>query len=308
MEIHFTYLVLPGEDGYPLKRILKEKLSLSEGLIRRAKFVPGAIRVNGLTFLRDRPVTTRFSVQPGDQVEITIPDREPAVIPAQGELDILFENENLLVLNKPAGLAVHPAKGHFNDTLVNYLAYAYPEPPRLIGRLDKDTSGALLAARTALSADRLKQDRERGDVTRIYLALVLGQLPPQGRIDAPLKETREGTPPGDNGHPLRLMKAEEDGMEAHTLFQTLDYTDGISLVKIKLLTGRTHQIRAHFASFGHPLLGDHLYQAFCGITEKDITASRAMLHSYQLTFPDPLSGKILTVQAPLPDDFKAHYF
>ena len=303
MNKHITYTVTPQEDGWPLEKVLREKLSLSAGQIRGVKFMPSGMLVNQQTFLRGRPVTTRFVMRSGDRIDLNFTDQGPSVLPAAGPLSILWESEDLLFVNKEAGLAVHPAHGHYTDTLVNRLAARYSEPGRLIGRLDKNTSGVLAVARNTLAATRLEHQRDEGILKRYYLALAAGTMTGTGLIDLPLLETSDGTPVGENGHALRLMKADPAGRSAATEYEVLEAHEDFSLLKIHLLTGRTHQIRAHLAALGHPLLGDELYQEFCGIRPA-LAAARTMLHSHEIRCLHPFTGEPLSITAPLPEDFR----
>ena len=314
MEKVIRYTVTSADQGLSVRQILKDRCFLSAGQIRHVLNLKGALGFHASPARKTaEPLfTMKTIVCEGDEITLILPDEGPSVVPRDGNLSILYESGDLLMVDKPSGMAVHPAHGHYDDTLVNYLAARYPEPIRLIGRLDKETSGLIAVARNTPAATILERQRTDGSLSRIYLALVLGEIEKSGLIDQPLSETREHTPLGENGRPLRLMKPDPSGKSARTEYQVLsvceiscgDSLQTISLVRIHLLTGRTHQIRAHFAFLGHPLLGDQLYQEFTGIISP-VPAPRTMLHSWKIQAKEPFTKEELDVTAPLPEDFKA---
>ncbi|MBQ7057808.1 MAG: RluA family pseudouridine synthase [Firmicutes bacterium] len=310
MEKIIRYTVTEADQGLTLRQILKDRCFLSAGQIRHVLNLKGALvfQASPARKTAEPLFTMKTPVLSGDEITITLPDTGPSVVPAEGDLSILYHSNDLLMVNKPSGMAVHPAHGHYDDTLVNYLAALYPEPVRLIGRLDKETSGLIAVTRNTPAATILEKQRADGTLSRIYLALVLGEMEGAGLIDQPLLETRENTPLGENGRPLRLMKPDPSGKPARTEYQVLKVLDvsgeKISLVKIHLLTGRTHQIRTHFAHLGHPLLGDQLYQEYTG-TISSMPAPRTMLHSWKIRCLEPFTKEPLEITAPPPEDFMA---
>lgn len=196
---------------------------------------------------------------------------------------IAFENENLVVFNKPSGMPVHPSIKHQGDTLGNYFAFLYPDLCfRPVNRLDRDTSGLCLVAKNAHSANRLQ-----GNAEKTYYAAVEGDTPEYGTIDAPIARERES---------IILRCVREDGQSAVTHYKKLKYANGFSLEEIRLETGRTHQIRVHFSHIGYPLAGDDMY----GGSRSRI--SRQALHCGELSFTEPVSGEEITVKAELPQD------
>lgn len=197
--------------------------------------------------------------------------------------DIAFENDSLVVFNKPAGMPVHPSAKHRDDTLGNLFAYLYPELVfRPVNRLDKDTSGLCIIAKDPYAASRLG-----GDCRKTYYAAVHGLTEQSGTIDAPIARQMES---------VILRCVREDGRAAVTHFERIARTEKYSLLKIRLETGRTHQIRVHFSFLGHPLAGDDLY----GGCREHI--GRQALHCGEITFTDPVSSETVTVTAPLPED------
>jgi len=241
------------------------------------------------------------AVRLGDKVKVTIPEvvassHEAEEIP----LKILFEDRDLVVINKPSGLVVHPGAGNPAHTLVNALLHHVPdlsgiggeERPGIVHRLDKDTSGCIVVAKNDLAHRALAAQFAGRSIQKVYLALVHGKpAKPQGRI-----ETLIGR------HPVHRKKmavvATPDGRNAITEYQILGVQGGYCLVSCRLLTGRTHQIRVHLKHLGHPLAGDVLYG---GKLSNQI--QRQMLHAWQLGFTHPTSGDWRKFEAPLPEDF-----
>lgn len=196
---------------------------------------------------------------------------------------IAFENENLVVFNKPCGMPVHPSIKHQGDTLGNYFAFLYPDLCfRPVNRLDRDTSGLCLVAKNAHSANRLQ-----GNAHKTYYAVVEGDTPEYGTIDAPIARERES---------IILRCVREDGQSAVTHYKKLKYANDFSLEEIRLETGRTHQIRVHFSHIGFPLAGDDMYGG------KRENIARQALHCGELEFAEPLTGEIIKVKSQLPDD------
>jgi 23S rRNA pseudouridine1911/1915/1917 synthase len=199
------------------------------------------------------------------------------------------------VIDKSAGLTVHPGAGHDDDTLVNGILHRYPEisrvgepdRPGIVHRLDRDTSGLMVVARTSESYDRLSEMIRDHEVTRIYTALALGNVDPSvGIIDAPIGR--------DNWFPMR-MTATRDGRAARTRYEVIEQYNTSALLKIELETGRTHQIRVHLESIGFPVAGDHTY----GKPAFDL--AHQFLHAAQLRFTHPITGDEVNVESELPD-------
>ncbi|SVC45805.1 uncharacterized protein METZ01_LOCUS298659, partial [marine metagenome] len=262
----------------------------------------GDIRVNG------QPVKASHHPHAGEEITIHWPKPEPmAAEPEAMELDILLEDDRLLVLNKPAGIVVHPAAGHARGTLVNALLHHCDGElsgiggvarPGIVHRLDKDTSGCLVVAKNDATHQALSSQFAGRKTRKIYHAIVCGRVPKtQGTIKEPIAR-----------HPVhrKKMAVVKSGRDAETRYQALEELNEATHIEAELHTGRTHQIRVHFQHLDCPLAGDPVYG---GRTARKLVDStgyavpRQMLHAQSLTFIHPQSGKIITAEAPLPADF-----
>lgn len=287
-------IVRPDEDGITLLTLLKGRERLSSRTVKSLKFREGGIRVNG------EEVTVRRVLREGDVVELAVEDREEdraeSVIPRMLPIKLLYRDAHITVCNKPPHMPTHPSHGHLDDTLANALAYlasvkGEPFVFRPVNRLDGDTSGIVLTANDRISAGRLFDQMKNGEIRKTYIAVVCGVPEPmKGLIDAPIARA-------DKGILMRTVSAE--GREARTEYNTVAVSkDGKhSLVVLRPLTGRTHQIRVHMAYIGCPLVGDFLYG------ERSELIDRHALHAARMTFSHPADGRAITVSAPLPDDF-----
>ena len=284
------------EENTTIENFLKRKLGFSRKQISALKFQEDGIRVNGSR----RRVTERL--QPGDLLELSVEEEGKSssqLIPTEGTISILYEDEDLIVVNKPTGILVHPSGGHYQDTLANQLMEYFKkkgEVPvlRSIGRLDKDTSGAVLFAKTKLAAARLSEERERGRYEKEYLAVAEGCFAEKtGEIHLPISQV-----PGSS--PIRMEVNPTDGKESHTYWKVEKQFQDAALLRVHITTGRTHQIRVHLAGIGHPLLGDPLYGKTSG------GFSRAALHAWRLRLEQPVTGEKLVMEAPVPEDFKEY--
>ncbi|MCS7031200.1 MAG: RluA family pseudouridine synthase [Gloeomargarita sp. SKYG116] len=238
-------------------------------------------------------------LRPGDWVQMHIPPPAPLETPAQPlPLDILYEDDHLLILNKPAGLVVHPAPGHWDQTLVNALLAHCPhfgemadkQRPGIVHRLDKDTTGVMVVAKTAAALQHLQRQIQARQMQREYLGLIHGRLPtPTGTVTAPI---------GRHPRHRRKMAVVPTGRPAVTHWQVLATQGDYSWVHFRLETGRTHQIRVHMSHLGHPLVNDPLYSA-------NRRYSRYLpgqaLHAWRLGLHHPHTGERLTITAPLPE-------
>ncbi len=294
----FTYTVPGSWDGASVNAFARGFAGMSMRFVRSVKFLPEGIMVNG------QRVTTRAVLHTGDKIVFTIPDEHNAwVIPTPGDTDIIWENADLLLVNKPAGLVVHPCHGHYDDTLLNHLAWHYKEKNeqhllRPVGRLDKDTSGLLFVAKNRYAVREMEKQRENGTLHRTYIALAegrVGEPGDHGMIDQPI-----GPVPGSKN----LYQVSQEGRPSRTAYEVVDVKEccegkdkvTVSLVRLQLETGRTHQIRVHMAWLGHPLVGDPLYG-------KGTIINRTALHSCRITGRLPGSGEDFDFTAPLPKDF-----
>jgi 23S rRNA pseudouridine1911/1915/1917 synthase len=238
-------------------------------------------------------------LESGDSVLVHVPSvSEPELVAEPLPLDVLYEDEDLLVVDKPAGLVVHPAPGHARGTLVNALLARYPDlpvgegnRPGIVHRLDKDTSGLIIVAKNEDARRDLQRQFKRGEVCKVYLALVEGRVEPErGVIDAPLGR--------DSRDRKRMAVVPHGGREAVTEYHVLNQLGEQTLLEVRPKTGRTHQVRVHLALVGHPVVGDRIY----GYRKQRLELQRQFLHAHRLGFRLPSSGKHVEVVSGLPDD------
>jgi len=251
----------------------------------------GDIRVNG------RPVKASYRLQTGDRVNVTIPPPTPvSLAPEDIPLKVIYEDSDLIVVDKPAGMIVHPAAGQYTGTLVNALLARCPDlggidgsiRPGIVHRLDKDTSGLMVAAKNDKSQASLSRQIKQRSITKVYLALVTGHLSPErGAIEAPI-----GRHPGDR----KRMAVVSGGREARTGYRVIKYVDGCTLLEAMPETGRTHQIRVHLSAIGHPVFGDPVYG------KKSPLLRRQFLHAHRLGFVLPSSEEYVEFESGLPPD------
>ncbi len=290
--------VLTAEtSGERLDRFVSERLpSLSRAFVQRL-IEEGNILVNG----RERKASYR--VQSDDAIAVQVPPPEPArAQPEAIPLDIVYEDENVIVVNKPAGMVVHPAAGHDGGTLVNAVLAHAPgvnvggeERPGIVHRLDADTSGLIIVAKNDGALRFLQDQFKKRSVHKRYIALVEGKMtPPRGRIVAPIGR--------DPKHRQRMAVVTSGGRarEAVTVYRTVANLEGYTLVEAEPQTGRTHQIRVHFAFMGFPIVGDAVY----GKKKNRLGLTRQFLHAWRLAFTLP-SGRSTEFSAPLPGDLRA---
>ena len=295
-----TFTVAPDAAGHRLDLWLLEQLPGHSRAFLQRLIRDGHVRIGGAE------VKASHAIRAGEVIEVTIPPPEPSTVqPEAIPLEILYEDSDLIVINKPHGLVVHPSAGHAEHTLVNALLHhcrgqlsgiGGVERPGIVHRLDLDTSGCIVAAKTDAAHRALSQQFKSHEVEKIYLALVWG-LPRvvRGRIEGAI---------GRNPHHRQKMAVlAEGGREAITEFEIMEHFGGCTLVRCRLLTGRTHQIRVHLASIGNPIVGDTVY----GRMRRHLIASKAtrqMLHAERLAITHPRSGKWLEFVAPLPQDMR----
>jgi len=253
----------------------------------------------GMVSVNDRVVRASHRLEAGDRLRILVPVPVESVLRAEDiPLEVLYEDSDLLVVNKPAGMVVHPAPGHSSGTLVNALLYHVPDlagiggvlRPGIVHRLDKETSGLLLIAKNDTALRALQSQFQAHRVEKRYLALVEGHLTPaKGRIEAPI---------GRDPRHRQRMSVVHNGRMAITEYEIRTYYDRFTLVDVHLLTGRTHQIRVHFAYLKHPVVGDTVY----GYRKQRLSPPlhRFFLHAYSLRFTHPASGRRISVESPLP--------
>lgn len=286
-----THTVSPEEEGRMVKGILRGSLQLSYTLLKSLKWRENAILLNG------QSVHVNAIVHAGDVVSVALSERTPRedlYCENTAAPDIVYEDEDLLVLNKPAGVAMHPkaddaAAPSLAAMLTGYLGEG--SVPHFVSRLDKGTSGLLIAAKSGYVHDRLRRALHSSELRREYRAVAVGQVtPPRGVINAPI-----GRADGSIIH--RCVR--EDGLVSRTEYEVLQTTERFTLLRLRPETGRTHQLRVHMAYLGHPLAGDWLY----GTEDKNLIA-RPALHSYELWFTQPITGQEMHFTAPIPQDMQ----
>ena len=285
-------------DGERLDAFLSRS---AEGLSRSAAqklIADGNVRLNG------SPARKNHRLRVGDSVELTIPEpREVDIAPKQMPLDIVYEDEDVAVINKPKGLVVHPAAGHQDDTLVNGLLYAMGDSlsgingelrPGIVHRIDKDTSGLLAIAKNDLAHTVLASQLKDHSMARTYEAVVCGSFKEDsGTVDAPI-----GRHPTDR---KKMCVTQRNSKSAVTHWEVVERFRGYTHIRCRLETGRTHQIRVHMAYIGHPILGDTVY----GHKKPELGQDSQCLHAGALCFRHPRDGHPVMVFAPLPDYFQS---
>lgn len=288
MRRKFHYEITVPTDQTTIENFLK-KHQYSHAVIVHLKKTSAGIRKNGVW------ARTSESLSLGDTLDILLEetDYSPNIVESRMDLDIVYEDEDLLVVNKPAGIPIHPSLNHFEHTLANGILYYYkkqgiPFTFRCVNRLDRDTSGLTIIAKHMLCSAILSSAVTRREIHREYLAIADGQVRPEGIIDAPIARKSDSV--------IERMVDFEKGEHAVTHYKCLAYKDGLSLLLLQLETGRTHQIRVHMNFIAHPLIGDFLYHP------SDHRMNRQALHSYRLSFCHPITGENLQFTAPMPPD------
>lgn len=296
---HHAFEVEAAEHGGRLDQALAARIPRYSRSALQAWIRDGHVQIDGR-------VATKASrtLRAGEQVRLEVPAAEPVrFAPEERPLDIVYEDADLLVVAKPAGLVVHPAAGHREGTLVNALlgralALAPSEDPRkpgIVHRLDKDTSGCLLVAKTVAARAGLEQQFRERRIRKCYLALVHGAPAASGMVEASIGR--------DPRQRKRMKAAAPRGKAALSRYRVLERFEGASLLEVEIVTGRTHQIRVHLASIGHPVVGDALYGGRRPSAPPRLRAfPRQALHALSLRFRQPVTGAELCVRAELPID------
>ncbi len=292
------------EAGTRLDRHLAQRLDRARNQVQ-SWISAGLVRVEG------RPARPSHPVRAGERIECAPPPAavDSSLAPEAGELTVLGEDADLVVVDKPPGLTVHPGAGRSRGTLVHRLLARYPEiagvggagRPGIVHRLDKDTSGVMVVARSPRAYRALSRDFAARRVEKRYLAVVYGRPPATGTIDAPIGR-----------HPQRRkeMVTRPGGRPALTTYRTVAAAGGVAVLEVLLGTGRTHQIRVHLKSAGHPLVGDPVYgeKRWKGVSGGRAGALRAFgrpaLHARRLAFDHPADGRRVAFEAPVPDDLR----
>ena len=289
------FVITKAEEGTLLREYLRKTLGLSRAELTVLKQRDEGILLNGIR------VTVRAVLHEGDILTLDRVDKtsSEAVVPRNLPLSILYEDEDLIAVNKPPFMPTHPSHGHYEDTLANALAFHFaaagePFVFRAVNRLDRDTSGIVLVAKNRGAAFRLSQAIAGGEVEKRYLALAIGKIAHSGTVDANIRRRTESMIE-------RTVCPPTEGQSAKTDYRPLTGNESLTLLEVMPITGRTHQIRVHMASLGHPLLGDTLY----GNPSPSPLIARQALHAVSLTFHRPSDGETITVTAPLPPDMAA---
>ena len=290
MKRTFHYTISTEYNEQTLLSFLKHK-NYSSQIITHLKRTENGILLNG-EWGRVRDI-----LHTGDMLIINLIETESSenIIPTNLPLDIVYEDEDILIINKPADMPIHPSQGNYDNTLANAVAYYYQQKGesftyRCNNRLDRDTTGLLIVAKHMYSASLLSEMVAKREIHREYLALATGEVPKSGTIVASIGRV--------DGSTIERHVDEAHGDYACTHYKRLIYNNGYSLVSLKLETGRTHQIRVHMKHIGHPLPGDFLYNPDYSVIK------RQALHSHRLFFKHPITGESLEFVADLPMDMK----
>lgn len=298
---HELWTIEADQAGQRLDRYLVSRLEDVSRTQAQQLITGGFVLVNG------HAVKPGYALRPQDQLQVTriLPISQPTTVKPQSfPLDIIYEDAYLLVINKAAGMVVHPAPGHADDTLVNALLARYPAlgsvegdvRPGIVHRLDRDTSGLLIVAKDIRTQAALIEQMKQHTIVKRYLALVEGDVSlEKGSIEAPIGR--------DPRHRQQMTITAVASREARTHFRVLKRYARHTLILLQLETGRTHQIRVHLQAIGHPVVGDPVYGS--GHTCSGIGLQRQFLHAYQLAFAHPVTGEQMEFEAPLPTDLQA---
>ena len=283
---------IPSEyDGANITTVLKQHFKISTNLIKDLKKYKEGIQVNG-----EHKRVVDF-VAKGDILKITIRDTASEnIVPTDIPLDIVYEDEDVLVINKLPNMPTHPSMGNYENSLANGVMYYYKSKGeervfRAVNRLDKDTSGLMAVAKNSYIHARLGEEIQKKELKRKYMCIVCGDVERDGTVDAPIRRA--------DGSVINRIVA-PDGQRAVTHYRVIKRYREYTLLEMELETGRTHQIRVHMAYIGHPLVGDWLYG-----TENHNIAKRQMLHSCYLCFTHPITGQIMEFKDEMAEDMRA---
>ncbi len=286
----FSYTITEEFDNHSLLEFLRSK-KYSSQIITHLKRTREGILLNDVW----ARVNDKLHTNDRLTIQLLEEDSSEKIVPTNLPLNIVYEDEDLLIINKNADTPIHPSQGNYDNTLANAVAYYYqskqePFVYRCINRLDRDTTGLLIVAKNMYSASLLSDMVHHREIHREYLAVATGEVPPEGTIVAPIARVEGST--------IERHVDETQGEYACTHYRTLKTRNGYSLVNLKLETGRTHQIRVHMKHIGHPLPGDFLYNPDYRVIK------RQALHSYKLSFVHPITGEPLSFTADLPKDME----
>lgn len=292
------YFTVENEEGERIDKYLAEMLE-----DKSRSYIQKLIKEK-LVYVNEKPVKANYRLVLGDRVELSIPEiKEPDIAAEDLSLDILYEDKDVIVVNKPKQMVVHPAPGHYSGTLVNGLMYHCREElsgingtmrPGIVHRIDMDTTGSLIVCKNDVAHQSLSEQLKEHSINRIYVALVHGNIKEEeGTVNAPIGR-----------HPTERKKMStqaKNGRTAITHYKVLQRYGNYTYIQCKLETGRTHQIRVHMASIGHPLVGDQVYGPKKCPFPKLIGQT---LHAKTLGFMHPTTGEYIEVEAPMPEYFE----
>ena len=286
-----SYDIDSHSEGLRVEQFLRRKGYSAQNL-STIKRMPESILVNGVHYYMKQ------TLKAGDRLLVRIQETESSrnIPPVCAPLSVVYEDEDLIVINKPAGMPIHPSLNNYTNSLANALAWYYQQQGkpfifRCCNRLDRDTSGLTVVAKHLVSGNILSTMTKKKEVRREYLAVVRGHIVPEsGTISAPL--ARKG------GTIIERVVDFDRGEPAVTHYHLIQEANGHSLVALQLETGRTHQIRIHLKHLGFPLVGDYLYNPDMEYI------SRQALHSFRLSFPHPITGEVMDFTVPLPEDMR----
>lgn len=291
------YFIVENQAGDRIDRYLSEELE-----DRSRSYIQKLIK-DQYVIVNDKPVKANYRLSLGDMVEITLPEaKEPDIIPENIPLDILYEDQDIIIVNKPKQMVVHPAPGHYSGTLVNALMYHCGQElsgingtmrPGIVHRIDMDTTGSLIVCKNDMAHQSLSEQLKVHSIKRVYVAIVHGNIKEDnGTVNAPIGR-----------HPTERKKMSihtKNGRNAITHYKVLERFGEYTYIQCALETGRTHQIRVHLASIGHPLVGDQVYgPRKCPFPK----LQGQTLHAKTLGIIHPRTGEYLEINAPLPDYF-----
>ncbi len=291
------FVVAPEEAGVRIDRYLSDQCQdISRSYLQK-------LLKEQSVLVEEKPVKTNYKVNAGDRISLTLPKiREPEIMPEEIPLDIVYEDKDIILINKPKGMVVHPAAGHYSGTLVNGLmSHCRNElsgingvmRPGIVHRIDMDTTGVLIVCKNDMAHNSISEQLKEHSITRKYAAIVHGVLKEdEGTINAPI-----GRHPVDR---KKMSINEKNGREAVTHYRVLERYRQFTYIECQLETGRTHQIRVHMASIGHPLLGDSVY----GPAKCPFRLTGQTLHAGVLGIIHPRTGEYIEFTAPLPDYFE----
>ncbi|MCK5512101.1 MAG: RluA family pseudouridine synthase [Thermodesulfovibrionia bacterium] len=296
-----TYTVEPEKNSERLDLFISSKSGLSRSYVQK-------LIKQGFLSVNSRKEKASYKIKAGDTIEYIIADEPPKTLtPEDIPLAVIWEDDHIIVVNKPSGMVVHPAAGHKHGTLIHALlsrcgklaSLGAPLRPGIVHRLDKDTSGLIIVAKDDISYVNLQKQFKKREVKKHYCALVYGNLKNDyGEINKAI-----GRAVSDR---KKMSTRTVKGKEAITQFEVMKRLRSATLAKVNIITGRTHQIRVHFAASGHPVLGDKSYgkKILLKFMHKTVSFNRQMLHAYSLELKHPVKGNPLVFTTPMPEDMK----